>query len=145
MERSFEIAGTRFLRFQPSEIAEDLLLPARNQRFPVLQRSRIPSQRRLEPRRHGMLRAVPVPRIEAEFDFNAIADLRAGRLANIAVQIQIKRPVADRHHIDPPRLRGLAVDAHENRKRLAPAGLDGFCLGGDDEDVGVDAVADFYD
>ncbi len=65
-----------------------------------------------------MLRAVPVLRVEAEFDFNAIADLRAGRLANLTVQVQIKTPVADRHHIDPPRLRGLAVDTHENRKRL---------------------------
>ena len=41
MERSFEIAGARLRRFQPGEIAEDLLLPARDQRFPVLQRLRI--------------------------------------------------------------------------------------------------------
>src|SRR5205814_4576048 len=72
MERSFEIAGTRPLRFKPREIAEDLLLPARNQRFPVLHRSRIFLQRRLEPRRRAMLRAVPIPRIEADLHPNAI-------------------------------------------------------------------------
>ena len=145
MKRSFKVAGTRLLRFQPHEIAEDLLLPARNQRFSILQRLRCFDQSRLEPRRHGMLRAVSVPRVEAEFDFNAIADLGAGRPANIIVQIQIETPVANRHHIDAPRHRGLALDAHENRKRLAPAGLDGFCLGGGYEDVRVNAVADFYD
>ena len=84
-----------------------------------------------------MLRAVPVPRIEADLHPNPIADLRAGRPANIAVQVQIKTPAPDRHHTDAPRLRGLTVDAHENRKRLAPTGLDGFCLGEGDEDVRI--------
>ena len=92
-----------------------------------------------------MLRAIPVFRIEADLHPNAIPDLRARRLAHVAVQIQIKTPVADRHHVDPPRHRGLPVHAHENRKRLAPAGFDGFCLAGGDEDVGIDTVADFYD
>src|SRR2546425_140646 len=93
-----------------------------------------------------MLRAIPVPRIEADLYPNAIADLRARRLAHVTVQIQIKTPVPDRHHVDPPRHRGLAVDAHENRKRFAPTGFDGFCLGGSDEDVRVGVgVADSYD
>ena len=91
-----------------------------------------------------MLGAVPVPRIEAELDLNAIADLRAGRPANITVQVQIKAPVPDRHHVDAPRLRRLTVDAHENRKRLAPAGFEGFCLCGGDEGVRI-GFADFYD
>ena len=91
-----------------------------------------------------MLRAVPVPRIEANLHPNAIADLRAGRLAHVAVQIQIKTSVADWHHVDPPRHRGLAVDAHENRKRLVPAWFDGFCLGGDYEDVRL-GFAEFYE
>lgn len=91
-----------------------------------------------------MLRAVPVPRVEAEFDFNAIADLRAGRLAHVAVQVQIETPVADRHHVDAPRLRGLAVGAHENGQRLTPAGFDGFCLGSSDEDVRIN-FSDFYE
>ncbi len=91
-----------------------------------------------------MLRAIPVRRVEAELDCNAIADLRAGCPAHIAVQVQIKTPVADRHHVDAPRLRGLAVDAHENRKRLAPAGFEGFFLGGADEDVRI-GFADLYD
>ena len=90
-----------------------------------------------------MLRAVPIPRIEADLHSNAIADLRAGCLAHVAVQIQIKTPVPDRNHIDPPRHRGLAVDPHQNRKRLAPTGFDGFCLSGGDEDVGVRG-AEFY-
>ncbi len=76
-----------------------------------------------------MLRAVLVLRIKAEFDCNAVADLSSGRLANIAVQVQIKTPVPDRHHIDAPRLRGLAVDAHENGKTFSPVWLDGFLLG----------------
>ncbi len=92
-----------------------------------------------------MLRAVPVSRIEADLDPNAIADLRPGRPSNSAVQVQIKTPVPDRHHVDAPRHRGLAVDPHENGKRPAPAGFEGFCLGGGDEDVRVDVVADFYD
>ncbi len=91
-----------------------------------------------------MLRAVPVPRIEADLHLNAIADLRSGCPANITVQIQIKTPVPDRHHVDAPRLRGLAVDAHENGKRLAPTGFEGFCLRGGYEDVRV-GFADFYD
>ncbi len=91
-----------------------------------------------------MLGAVPVPRIEADLHPNAIADLRAGRPANITVQIQVETPVADRHHVDAPRHRRLAVDAHETWKRLAPAGLDGFCLGGGYGDVRV-GVAEFYD
>ncbi len=77
-----------------------------------------------------MPRAVPVFRVEADLHPNAIADLRAGRPTDVAVQVQIKTPVPDWHHIDAPRLRGLAVNAHENRKRLAPAGFEGFCLEG---------------
>src|SRR5437867_10323649 len=126
MERSFEVALARLLRFQPREIAENLLLLAWIQRFPILHRSRISLQRRLKPQRHGMLWAVPVPRIETDLHPNAIADLRAGRPAHVAVQIQIKTPVPDREHIDPPRHRRLAVDAHEHGKRLAPAGFDGL-------------------
>jgi len=61
------------------------------------------------------------------------------------VQVQIKTPVTDRHHVDAPRLRGLAVDAHENGEGLAPTGFEGFCLGGGYEDVWIDAIADFYD
>ncbi len=93
-----------------------------------------------------MLQAVSVPRIEADPHPNVmITDLRARRFADVAVQVQIETPVADRHHIDAPRLRGLAVDAHENGKRLAPAGFEGSCLGGGDEDVRVDAIAYPYD
>jgi len=91
-----------------------------------------------------MLGAVPVLRVEADLHPNAVADFRAGCLAHVTVQVQIKTPVADRHHIDPPRLRGLTVDAHENRKRLARAGLDGFCSSGGYEDVRI-GFADFYD
>ncbi len=91
-----------------------------------------------------MLRAVPVPRIEADLHPNAIADLRARRFADVAVQVQIKTPVSDRHHVDPPRLRRLAVDAYEHGKRLAPAWLDGVCLRGSDEDVRI-TFADFYE
>ncbi len=144
MERSFKVAGARFRRLQAREIAEDLLLPARDQRIPILQGSRTLAQGRLEPRRHRMLRAVPVPRIDAELEFHAIADLRPGCFADVAVQVQIEPPVAHRHHIDAPRHRGLAVDTHENRKRLAPAWLDGFCLGRGYEDVRI-ALSDFYD
>ena len=49
VERSLEVALARLQRFQPREIAENLLLPARNQRLPVLHRSWIFLQRRLEP------------------------------------------------------------------------------------------------
>jgi hypothetical protein len=83
MERSPEIALARLLRFQPREIAQDLLLPARNQRFPAFRRSRIPLQRRLEPRRHGMLRAVPVVRIEAELTLRCFAARQAQRVAHL--------------------------------------------------------------
>src|SRR5258708_27052032 len=124
MQRSLEIALARLRRLQPREIAEDLLLPARDQRFPVLHRSRILSQRRLEPQRHGMLRAVSILRVEADLHPNTISDLRAGPLAHVAVQIQIKTPLADRHQIHPPRYRGLAVDAHENWNGLSPPRFD---------------------
>lgn len=52
--------------------------------------------------------------------------------------------VANRHHVDAPWLRGLAIDAHENGKRLAPTRLDGFCSGGAYEDIWI-GFADFYD
>jgi len=42
-----------------------------------------------------MLRAVPVPRVEANLPSNAIADLRPRRLAHVAVQVQIKTPIAN--------------------------------------------------
>ena len=90
-----------------------------------------------------MLRAVPILGIEPDLHPNAIADLRARRPAHVAVQVQIKTPVPDRHHIDPPRHRGLAVDTHENGKGLAPAKFDRFCSGGGDEDIRV-GLADSY-
>jgi len=49
-----------------------------------------------------MQRTIAVFRIEAHLNLNSIADFRAGRLANVTVQVQVEAAVADRHHVDAP-------------------------------------------
>jgi len=130
MQRFLEIALARLLRFQPREITENVLPPARNERFPILRRSRILLQRRLEPRRHAMLRAVPVPRIEADLHPNAITDLRSGRLA---ARRRASTNKNSRHRPASLLIRhgteGLPLIRTRTGSGLVPTGLEGFCLG----------------
>src|SRR5262249_9216684 len=48
-------------------------------------------------------------------------------------------PIPDGHHVDAPCRCGLAVEAHQDRKGLAPGGLDGPRPTGADQDIGVNA------
>src|SRR6266536_5044065 len=77
-QRAGEIALAGLCRFERGKIAEDLLLSARNQRFPVFACRRILLQRRSEPRRHRMSRSASVFRIKADFHFNSIAHASTG-------------------------------------------------------------------
>src|SRR5258708_7856141 len=85
-----------------------------------------------------MLRAVSIARVEIDLHAHAITHCCTGCLSNLTVKIQIEASVAHGHHVDSPRIVGFAIDAHEDRERLAPARLDGICTGTTDEDERVD-------
>ena len=91
-----------------------------------------------------MLRAVFVARVELDLHAHTIPDSGRGCSANVTVQVEIEASVTYGHHVDVPGICGLAIDANENRKRLAPGRLDGVSTGCADEDERVDA-SDFYD
>jgi hypothetical protein len=93
---------------------------------PVLQGLRIPGERLPEPPGHGMLRAVSIARVEIDLHAHAITQCRTGCFSNITVEVQIDVSVPCRHHVNAPSLCRFAIDAHQNRKRLAPARLDAF-------------------
>jgi hypothetical protein len=110
----------------------------------MLHRVRIPGERLLEPRGHGMLGAVSIARVELDLHPHTITHCRTGCFSKITMQIQIEASASYRHHVYAPRLCGLAIDAHQNRKRLAPARLDSVRAGRADEDERVD-TSDLYD
>jgi hypothetical protein len=85
-----------------------------------------------------MLRAVSITSVEIDLHANAITHRRPGHLSNITVQVKIKTSVAYRHHVDAACLFGLAIDAHQDRKRLAPAWLNGTRMGSTDKNERVD-------
>ncbi len=115
-----KISSVRIGRFKIEKVSQYFFLTAGYQADPSLFSSLIPIDRRLKPSGHGMRRAATIFRVELQFNCDGISHFRSGRLSDVAMQIKIKAPVTNGHHIDVPRFFRLAVDADPHREGLAP-------------------------
>src|SRR5260221_6886890 len=68
-------------------------------------------ERRTEPQRHRVYGTALVFVVELQLHVNCVSQFGARRLADIAMQVKVKAPIANRHQIDAPRLRWLAIHA----------------------------------
>src|SRR5262249_35641328 len=59
-------------------------------------------------------------------------------LSDVAVQIEVEAAIPSGHHVDPPCLLGLSIDANEDWERFPPARFDGVRAGSTYEDIGID-------
>lgn len=122
------------------KVAQDFLLTTGTQFPPRVRSALIFPECTPELRWHPMRRTTAIFLVELQLNRHSISHFGAGRFADIAVQVQIKTPVANWHEINAPRLFRLAIHADANGKRPAPAFANprrALCA---DKHVGIDAV-----
>ena len=67
-----------------------------------------------------MERSVAIGFIELQLDPNSIGDSCFRCLSNVAVEIEIKAPIAAWHHVDPPGFLRFAIYTDEHRHGTPP-------------------------